>query len=96
VKNEAVQVAKIERDAKIVTAALTELGNLAANPVVQLVGGYVVVEALQRGDKPLLGNVSGTAVESAITLAVILGSLGKAADLVAPALTALPALKALL
>ncbi len=94
-KSEGVQVAKIERDTKITQAVLTELGNFASNPVVQLIGGYVAVEALQRGDKPIFDDGAAMGVESALWLAVVLGSVGKAVESVGPALAAIPGLKAL-
>ena len=94
--SDAVRVARIERDRAIAEALVRELGDFARNPVVELVGGYVAVEALQRGDRPVLGEVSATACETALTLAVVLQALGSAAQVAAPALNLLPGVKALL
>lgn len=56
--------AKRDRD----VAAMNLVRDLAKNPVLELVGAFVLVEALQRfpADRPIIGNLQGNMLETAI------------------------------
>lgn len=75
--NDAIKIAKISAQRDLSIKVLDEIGTFLRNPMVILLGTFVTVEALQRWpkDKPLLGSVSGTALETAVVLPTVLPSI---------------------
>lgn len=73
-QSEAVKLAKLQTRAILQKQLIEELGALARNPMVLLVGTFITVEALQKWPtgKPLLGPVAGTALETAVVLPTVL------------------------
>lgn len=83
-KSPDVRIAEIRRDREIVSDLLTVL----TNPVVMLVAGFAAVEYLQSHPvgKPLMGTVSGTALQAAMVAPPLLEALGKAAQPLLPSI----------
>lgn len=67
--NETVKVARLNARRERELAYLKLAGELAKNPIVELVGGFVLVETLQRfpAERPIIGNLQGNLIEAGIT-----------------------------
>lgn len=67
--SDAVRLARIEKSRAIDEARLRLAGDLLKNPVIELIGAFVLVEALQRfpQDRPIIGNLQGNLLEAALS-----------------------------
>lgn len=67
--NETVKIAKLELQKARITAFTEVTKALLANPVVELVGAFALIEYLQRTPKnrPIIGNTQGNLMEAGIS-----------------------------
>lgn len=70
-----------ERQSAFVRDLLRTAGVVLTNPVFALVGGFVIIEVLQRypRSEPIMGSVAGTVVEGALVSSTFAEALGSAA-----------------
>jgi hypothetical protein len=75
--SEAVKLARLQAKKERDLAEIGLLRDLVKNPVVELVGGYVLVEYLQRHPtaRPIIGNLQGNAIEAAFTAIIAVQQL---------------------
>jgi len=67
--NGEMQAAKILADKEYNLAKISLLKDLLKNPILEIVGGFVLVEVLQRypKDRPIIGNIQGNLIEAGLT-----------------------------
>jgi len=84
-KSEAVKVARIELQKQRETAFLEITRDLLRSPIIELVGGFVLIEYLQRtpSHRPIIGNMQGNALEAGISGLIALQQLSPILPLIA-------------
>lgn len=72
-----IRLAQIAADRDISVAQYDMLAKLIANPVIELIAGYVIVEYLQShtGAHPIIPPTAGTVAEGAIVASVLIQQL---------------------
>lgn len=86
-KSAEVRLAEINADRDKRVAEIDLMAKVIANPVIELISGYVIVEYLQSHPRvnPVIPNMAGTTVEGAIIASVLLQQLAPSIPMLAQA-----------
>lgn len=71
--SEALKIARLNARRDVEVATLRAVQEIMRNPIIELVGGFVLVEWLQRfpANRPIIGNLQGNLIEAGIGGVVI-------------------------